>query len=322
MKTWTKRRHLSDSSKSSASSCGRRSDEPGKEKENSETQCKDYAGVLERLPQQALQRHQPPQFSSNSARKIDVATKQCSVVLERLPNILPSVPKETVPPAVSDVQVSTEGDVIAQPCPTPDNAQPGVLLGGIGVDDIADMSQFLLTKSSLTVRVRNPQPDVPAPPALPPPTRVNRLVVPPANHNFKKNFLTASCKRPRGSRSTFKYFAFRYPGEIPEEGVEPMDVGRLDEKTCPHCGAFFFFLEGTKRDGLYRTCCHRGKITVQPFVKPTGDVGSFFTGDFTLAEEFRKNIRLYNNLMSFGMTKAKYTTGSGRGPYFLSLIHI
>jgi len=106
--------------------------------------------------------------------------------------------------------------------------------------------------------------------------RPQRLNVPPHLHNNKKSFLNASCKRPRGQNSVHRYFASTYPGEVAEENVTPLNIGWLDEETCPWCGALFF-LEGTKSDGMYRQCCHRGKISVHPFVKPVGEVGALYS---------------------------------------------
>jgi len=70
---------------------------------------------------------------------------------------------------------------------------------------------------------------------------------------------------------------------------------------------------------MYRQCCHRGKISVSPFFKPVGEVGALYTGNSPLSQGFRKNIRMYNNLMSFGLVKAKYQYGRGRGPFFLRI---
>jgi len=148
---------------------------------------------------------------------------------------------------------------------------------------------------------------------LPPLSRTGRHLAPPTSHNRSRLFATLTMKRPHGQTSKYRCFAWRFEGEIPEQVVHPITIGKLDEMRCEYCGAVYFWLESAKSDEGYRTCCMRGQIKRPPFEEPGNPVLNLFTGNSVRSKHFQTNIRTYNTLMSFGNTIAKWKNPGGPG---------
>ena len=150
--------------------------------------------------------------------------------------------------------------------------------------------------------------------------RRNRpLVVPPVNHNFKRTFVSWNMKRAHGQKSVYNKLALKYDDDVLEHKVKPVDIGQLTEMECPHCHALYYFVESAKDKG-YRECCHRGKISMEPFRRPTEEaIYELYAGTSPNAVHFRTNLRAYNNLLSLGTVVADWETGTGRGPSVLRI---
>jgi len=71
----------------------------------------------------------------------------------------------------------------------------------------------------------------------PPLSRTGRHLAPPTSHNRSRLFATLTMKRPHGQTSQYRCFAWRFEGEIPEQVVHPITIGKLDEMRCEYCGA-------------------------------------------------------------------------------------
>lgn len=73
-------------------------------------------------------------------------------------------------------------------------------------------------------------------------------------------------------------------------------IGKL-EHICPHCNALAF--EDEKINGGYSLCCHKGKVKLPQFKGPNKELKKLFTGNSSLAKNFKENIRKYNNACAF-----------------------
>ncbi|XP_066915931.1 uncharacterized protein [Clytia hemisphaerica] len=76
---------------------------------------------------------------------------------------------------------------------------------------------------------------------------------------------------------------------------------------CPHCNATKF------PDELFN-CCVQGAVRLPPALPFPDDLRELFTSNSAEAKNFRKLIRVYNNLFSFVSMSANIVDPPGRGP--------
>ncbi|XP_015189381.1 PREDICTED: uncharacterized protein LOC107073305 [Polistes dominula] len=95
------------------------------------------------------------------------------------------------------------------------------------------------------------------------------------------------------------------------QNVEEHYCGVLDSK-CKFCGALHFPDEAN-REGLFKSCCHFGKVKLQRTKKYPEMLQSLMAGENDLSKNF-KTIRSYNSTLSFASMGADTETISN-GPY-------
>ena len=77
---------------------------------------------------------------------------------------------------------------------------------------------------------------------------------------------------------------------------------------CPHCGALKF-----QKENVFK-CCHSGKVNIPNYSPYPDEIHFLLTSNCNLGRNFRKHIRVYNNLLSFASMAADIRPPPGNGP--------
>ena len=132
------------------------------------------------------------------------------------------------------------------------------------------------------------------------------------------NAIRENARRSRGAVGRLEGAALR------GDNVERLNIGRMS-RICQYCNARLWTWEG--KNGLrtgqnaatvqFTLCCREGKVRLPPIPNPPNYLWRLLTEDTKNAKDFRTNIRLYNNALSFSSQGAKHdlTLASNvRGP--------
>jgi len=84
--------------------------------------------------------------------------------------------------------------------------------------------------------------------------------------------------------------------------------------SCHFCSAKFFKAEKPS-DGLYSSCCHKGKIYLPSLLCSGELIATLLKGEHVKSAHFMQNIRAFNSSLAFASFGAKIKEPTGRGPY-------
>ncbi len=104
--------------------------------------------------------------------------------------------------------------------------------------------------------------------------------------------------------------------ECTDNGISCYKLGRMNQ-TCIHCGAKFWMKEKNRNSSLaspaFSTCCAHGKVHLPRLIDLLPYLLNLYTSSDSDAVSFRKNIRRYNNVLTYTSFGADINVIPGQG---------